>query len=167
MPRGGAKALAPPEASSREEGLTELGQAFRRAYRSLRRLRGRDTHLLGGEISHAQFELLAELRERGPLPAGELAHVAGLSAATVSQMLDHLARDDHVKRVRSETDRRVVLIELTTHGRRRVEETKALWRERWQETLEGVSDEELQIAAGVLQRIGAVFEDPPRDRVVD
>ena len=162
MPEGGVKAV-PPAAGPREERLTELGQAFRRAYRSLRRLRGRDTHLLGGEISHAQFELLAELRERGPLPAGELAHVAGLSAATVSQMLDHLAADGHVERVRSETDRRVVLIELTTHGRRRVEETKALWRERWKEALEGVSDKELRITAGVLQRIGAVFEDPPRD----
>lgn len=162
MPKGGVKTAA-PEASPREERLTELGQAFRRAYRSLRRLRGRDTHLLGGEISHAQFELLAELRERGPLPAGELAHVAGLSAATVSQMLDHLATDGHVERVRSETDRRVVLIELTGQGRRRVEATKALWRERWQEALEGVSDRELRIAARVLQRIGAVFEDPPRD----
>lgn len=145
---------------SKEEHLTELGQAFRRAYRSLRRLRGRDTHLLGGEISHAQFELLAELRERGPLPAGELAHVAGLSAATVSQMLDHLAADGHVKRVRSEADRRVVLIELTALGRRRVEATKAIWRERWEEALEGVDEDELRIASGVLQRIGAVFEEP-------
>lgn len=144
----------------REERLTELGQAFRRAYRSLRRLRGRDTHLLGGEISHAQFELLAELRERGPLPAGELAQVAGLSAATVSQMLDHLADDGQVKRVRSETDRRVVLIELTTLGRRRVETTKALWRERWVAALAGVDDEELRITSSVLQRIGAVFEEP-------
>lgn len=162
MPEGGVKAPA-PAADPREERLTELGQAFRRAYRSLRRLRGRDTHLLGGEISHAQFELLAELRERGPLPAGELAHVAGLSAATVSQMLDHLAADDHVKRVRSETDRRVVLIELTTLGRRRVETTKALWRERWVAALEGVDDEELRITSSVLQRIGAVFEEPAGD----
>lgn len=161
MPRGGVK--APPVAGAREERLTELGQAFRHAYRSLRRLRGRDTHRLGGEISHAQFELLAELRERGPLPAGELAHVAGLSAATVSQMLDHLATDGHVKRIRSEEDRRIVLIELTALGRRRVEATKALWRERWQEALGGIDEEELRIASGVLQRIGAVFEDPPRD----
>ena len=162
MPKGGVKAPA-PAAGPREERLTELGQAFRRAYRSLRRLRGRDTHLLGGEISHAQFELLAELRERGPLPAGELAHVAGLSAATVSQMLDHLTTDGHVKRVRSETDRRVVLIELTTQGRRRVETTKALWRERWVAALAGVDDEELRITSSVLQRIGAVFEEPAGD----
>ena len=147
----------------RAERLAELGQSFRRAYRSLRRLRGRDTHLLGGKISHAQYELLAELRERGPLPAGELAQVAGLSAATVSQMLDHLAGDGQVKRVRSESDRRVVLIELTTLGRRRVEATKALWRERWAAALDGVDEEELRIASGVLQRIGAVFEEPAGD----
>lgn len=166
MSEDGVKAAPAATGSNdpREEHLAELGQAFRRAYRSLRRLRGRDTHLLGGaKISHAQFELLAELRERGPLPAGELAHVAGLSAATVSQMLDHLADDGHVNRVRSEADRRVVLIELTDQGRRRVEQTKALWRERWQEALEGVSDRELRIASGVLRRIGAVFEDPPHD----
>jgi DNA-binding MarR family transcriptional regulator len=162
VPKGGVKAAAPP-ADPREESLAELGQAFRRAYRSLRRLRGRDTHLLGGEISHAQFELLAELRERGPLPAGELAHVAGLSAATVSQMLDHLATDGHVKRVRSEADRRVVLIELTALGRRRVEATKALWRKRWAAALESVDEEELRIASDVLQQIGAVFEQPPSD----
>lgn len=147
----------------RDERLAELGQAFRRAYRSLRRLRGRDTHLLGGELSHAQFELLAELRDRGPLPAGELAQVAGLSAATVSQMLDHLVADDQVKRVRSEADRRIVLIELTPLGRRRVETTKALWRERWAAALEGVNEEELRIASGVLRQIGTVFEEPSRD----
>jgi DNA-binding MarR family transcriptional regulator len=165
VPRTGVKAPSPAQASGdpREERLAELGQAFRHAYRSLRRLRGRDTHLLGGEISHAQFELLAELRDRGPLPAGELAQVAGLSAATVSQMLDHLADGGQVERVRSEADRRVVLIGLTPLGRRRVEETKAQWRERWAKALEGVDPEELRIASRVLQRIGAVFEEsPPR-----
>jgi len=165
VPKDGVKAAAPAKGSNdpREERLAELGEAFRRAYRSLRRLRGRDTHLLGGEISHAQFELLAELRERGPLPAGELAQVAGLSAATVSQMLDHLAADGHVKRVRSETDRRIVLIELTSLGRRHVEATRALWRERWVTALEGVDAKELRIASSVLRQIGAVFEEPRGD----
>ena len=53
--------------------LTELGVAFRRVFRTLSRLRGRDTHLDGSELSHAQFELLLELDERGELSAGELA----------------------------------------------------------------------------------------------
>lgn len=76
-------------------------------------------------------------------------------------MLGHLADDGQVERVRSETDRRVVLIGPTPLGRRRVETTKALWRERWEEALVGVDAEELRIARGVLQRIGTVFEEPP------
>ncbi len=64
---------------SREEWaaeLLELGKAFRRTFRSLSRLRGRDTHLGATELSHAQCELLFELEERGELSAGELAAAA-------------------------------------------------------------------------------------------
>ena len=78
MPESGVKAPA-PTAGPREERLTELGQAFRRAYRSLRRLRGRDTHR-GDELGHAQFELLGELYARGPMHAGELAEAVAASA---------------------------------------------------------------------------------------
>ena len=60
-------------------------------FRSFNRLRGRDTHLGGTELSHAQFELLIELHERGELSAGELASAARLAPGTVTQMLDHLA----------------------------------------------------------------------------
>jgi DNA-binding MarR family transcriptional regulator len=143
-----------------DEQLAALGLAFRHAYRSLRSLRGRDTHLLPGKISHAQFELLAELYERGPLPAGELAGAAGLSPASVSQMLDHLAAEDQVERVRSTDDRRIVVTKLTRRGRRQVEARRALWGERWKQALEGVDADELRIAGEVLERIGAVFADP-------
>ncbi len=144
----------------RDERLTELGLAFRHAYRSLRSLSGRDTHLLPGELSHAQFVLLGELLERGPLAAGELAGAAGLSPASVSQMLDHLAADGQVERVRSEADRRVVVTKLTRRGRRRIEARRELWAGRWEEALEGIDDDELKVAAEVLERIGAVFQDP-------
>ena len=84
------------------------------------RMRGRDTHLAGSEISHAQFELMIELDERGELSAGELALAARLSPASVTQMLDALAESGHVERVRSDSDRRVVLARLTAVGQARV-----------------------------------------------
>jgi DNA-binding MarR family transcriptional regulator len=148
-------------AGPREDQLAELGHAFRHAYRSLRSLRGRDTHLLPGKISHAQYELLAELYERGPLPAGELAAAAGLSPAAVSQMLDHLAQEGHVERVRSEIDRRIVVTKLTRRGRGQIETRRKLWGGRWEQALDGIDDEELRVASRVLERIGTVFDEPP------
>ncbi len=141
--------------------LDELGKAFRRVFRSLNRLRGRDTHLGGSELSHAQFELLIELYERGELPAGELAAAARLTPATVTQMLEHLADCGHVERARSDTDRRVVVSRLTAQGKRKIEAKRAAWQERWERALEGMGPSELHAATRVLERLSIVFEDAP------
>ena len=114
-------------------------------FRSFNRLRGRDTHLGASELSHAQFELLIELFERGELPAGELAAAARLTPATVTQMLDHLAEQGHVERVRSETDRRVVVSRLTRQGRRKIEAKREAWQRLWEHALTGVELEELRL----------------------
>jgi DNA-binding MarR family transcriptional regulator len=141
------------------EEASELGLAFRRLFRTLSRMRGRDTHLGGEEISHAQFELLGELYERGELPAGELAGAARMAPGTVTQMLDHLAACGHVERARSESDRRVVVSRLTAQGRRKLEAKREAWAERWQGALEGLEAKELRAATRVLERLGTMFEE--------
>lgn len=112
-------------------------------------------------MSHAQFELLIELYERGELPAGELAAAARLTPATVTQMLEHLADCGHVERARSETDRRVVVSRLTAQGRRKIEAKRAAWQGRWQVALEGMEPAELRAATRVLECLSLVFEDAP------
>jgi DNA-binding MarR family transcriptional regulator len=144
-----------------EAELLELGRAFRRVFRSVRRMRGRDTHLLADEVSHAQMELLVELSEHGSMSAGELAHAAQLTPATVTQMLDHLAASGHVQRTRSNSDRRVVVSRLTPQGERKVVAKRELWQQRWQTALADVEVEELRVATRVLERLSAVFEDFP------
>ena len=64
------------------------------------------------------------------------------------------------QRARSEADRRVVVTKLTRRGRRRIEARRKLWAGRWEEALEGVGDDELKVAAEVLERIGTVFQSP-------
>jgi DNA-binding MarR family transcriptional regulator len=155
--------MSAPATATRPDELTELGDAFRRVFRSLSRLRGRDTHLEGSELSHAQFELLIELDERGGLSAGELATAARLTPATVTQMLDHLAERGQVERVRSDTDRRVVVSRLTPQGRRKIEAKREAWKTRWDEALRDVDAKDLRAATRVLELLGELFEDasPP------
>ncbi len=155
----------PAVESAMSPAMTELGLAFRQVFRALSRLRGRDTHLVGTELSHAQFELLIELDERGELPAGELAAAARLTPATVTQMLDHLAECGHVERVRSETDRRVVVSRLTAQGRAQIEAKRAAWQSRWQAALGDVSERDLRSATKVLRRLGEMFDDTPAEGV--
>jgi MarR family transcriptional regulator, organic hydroperoxide resistance regulator len=152
---------APPAAQAGELGpaLTELGLAFRHVFRAVSRLRGRDTHLAGEELSHAQVELLIELDERGALAAGELATAARLTPATVTQMLDHLAASGHVERVRSQTDRRVVVSRLTAQGRAATAAKHSAWQSRWAQALGDVPERDLRAATRVLQRLGRMFDE--------
>jgi DNA-binding MarR family transcriptional regulator len=147
------------DTAERPDELTELGLQFRRVFRSLSRLRGRDTHLAGSELSHAQFELLIELDERGELSAGDLAAAARLTPATVTQMLDHLAASGHVERVRSDIDRRVVVSRLTRQGALKIEAKREAWKSRWDAALQGVGPDELRAATQVLTLLGDMFED--------
>jgi DNA-binding MarR family transcriptional regulator len=61
----------------------------------------------------------------GPLPIGKLATIEQISGPAITKLVDGLAKDGLARRVRSGTDRRVVLVEATKAGRRRLEEGRA------------------------------------------
>jgi len=145
--------------AERTEALEQLGRSFKSAMAAVRRLRGRETHRPGG-LSYAHYGLLFGLADSGgELSARDLACAADLSPATVTQMLDHLAAAGLVARVRSELDKRVVLTSLTERGGAVVAQRKALFEPRWRAALAEFGDGELQIAAAVLARLGALFDD--------
>lgn len=149
----------PDHDPERAAELLALLEAFRDVFASLRRLRGRDTHLPGMQLGHAQCELLYELDEHGELSVGELAAAAQLTPATVTQMLEHLAENGHVQRSRLASDRRVVVSRLTDSGRRELELKRGRSRRRWEQALADVEASELRAATGVLERLQAVFQD--------
>ncbi len=147
-----------PPADGRDSQLQALQNEFKRVFRALNRLRGRDTHLAGEQLSNAQFQLLTALDEGGEMSAGELAAAAMLTPGTVTQMLEHLAVSGHVARDRSPVDRRVVVSRLTPQGRRKIQAKQRIWKDRWEQALRDVQDEDLQAAVRVLERLGDMVE---------
>jgi DNA-binding MarR family transcriptional regulator len=125
---------------------------------AVRRMRGRETHR-PGDLSYAQYGLLFGLAKDEAKSARELGELAELSAATVTQMLDHLAAVGLVQRSRSDIDKRVVLTSLTQRGRQVVEERRARMEPKWRAALSEFSDEELLAAAAVLDRLAVLFEE--------
>jgi MarR family transcriptional regulator, organic hydroperoxide resistance regulator len=152
----GRKAAA--ETAVTREAALEFAAAFKGALGAVRRLRGRETRC-SGNLSDAQYGLLFGLRERDEVSSGELAALADLSPATTTQMLDGLAAAGLVRRVRSERDRRVVLTSLTARGQALLEERHARIAPRWNAALEQYSDEELRIAAAVMNSLRGVFDE--------
>jgi DNA-binding MarR family transcriptional regulator len=139
------------------EAVQALAQSFKGATAAVRRLRGRDTHRPGA-LSHAQYQVLFELLRGGELPAGGLAAVADVSPASMTQMLDRLADQGLIERVRSDKDRRVVAARLTAAGRATCEERRAALEPLWQEMLAGFTTTELHTTAAVLDKLTELFE---------
>jgi DNA-binding MarR family transcriptional regulator len=141
----------------------ELGRAFKATNAAVRRLRGRERGRAGG-LRDAQYTLLFGLREHPELPSSELAHLADLSPAAATEMLDELVDAKFVRRTRSERDRRVVLVSLTERGRRLVEEHRARFEPLWRSAFAEFSDADLLTAVAVLDRMRALFEEFAEER---
>jgi DNA-binding MarR family transcriptional regulator len=130
---------------------------FKATMAAVRRLRGRETHR-PGELSYAQYSLLFSLAGGATKSARELAELADLAPATVTQMLDHLVAAGLVTRVRSDEDKRIVLTSLTERGCEVIEARRGTMEPRWRAALAEFSDRELQTAAAVLDRLRELFD---------
>jgi DNA-binding MarR family transcriptional regulator len=151
------------------DAAEQVSRSFKRAMAAVRRLRGRETSR-PGELTDAQYSLLFCLRDESQMSVRDLAEAADLSPASVTEMLEGLATAGLVERRRSERDRRVVLTALTASGRGLVEERRARFEPRLRAALEPFSEDELVIAARVLERLRDLFQeisDERDERLVD
>jgi DNA-binding MarR family transcriptional regulator len=110
-------------------------------------------------VSFAHYPVLRALAREGELSAGQLAAEAGLTPATVTQMVDTLSAAGLVERSRSERDRRVVTIGLTPEGRRRHGRKEVELLDKWREALSGFGAGELEAASGVMARLSAYLDE--------
>lgn len=136
--------------------LDDLRAAMNQMFGAERRLRGREH--APGELTHAHIRSLHALGARGELTAGELARSADLNPASVTAMLDQLEQAGIVARARSTTDRRVMIVSLTSRGRELLEAKTARWRALWQERLASYSDAELEVAERVIRELAGLFD---------
>ena len=151
--------------SEHEQGSPseQVARSFKRAMAAVRRLRGRETHR-PGELTDAQYGLLFCLRDQAQMSVRDLAYAADLSPASVTEMLEGLSVAGLVERERSDRDRRVVLTSLTESGRGLVEQRRARFEPRLRAALEPFSEDELVIAAAVLDRLRDLFEEIADER---
>jgi DNA-binding MarR family transcriptional regulator len=153
-----AGASDPALAHAALDPVDDVARALKGMMAAVRRMKGRETHR-PGELSYAQYHLLFGLADGPPRSARELAELADLAPATVTQMLDHLADAGLVVRLRSDVDKRIVLTSLTRRGRAVVDERRSQMEPRWRAALAEFSDDELRHAVAVLDRLHDLFDE--------
>ena len=137
-----------------------LRAALNRAFGAERRLRGRD-HGGAGELTYTQLRSIAALGREREMTAGQLAKSADLNPASVTALIDRLEAANLVQRDRSTEDRRVCNVSLTPEGWELFEHKLARWQRLWEDRMAEFSDDELDAAVRVIERIAELFESLP------
>lgn len=83
----------------------------------IRRLHAELDHHLAQGITGSQFFVMKRIERRGRMMVSEMAGDMGVSLSAITALVDRLHKAGFVRRVRDDSDRRVVWLEVTPEGR--------------------------------------------------
>jgi DNA-binding MarR family transcriptional regulator len=109
-------------------------------------------------LTTSQFIILQIVAREGKVLPSAVAKSAGLTQATVTSLVDKLARHGLVNRRRDTEDRRRIWIEVTAAGRRALAASPDLLQDRFQVAFSKLADWEQAAIIAALERVSAMLD---------
>lgn len=128
----------------------------------IREINSKLNHSIKNELKETGFTVpqimvIKLLFNHNRLKVSEISKEISLVNSTVSGIIDRLEKQDIVKRIRSEEDRRIVYIELSSKGKEIVKEHKVIIKNFFNNTFSNISNEEIDIILTGLQTLKSVL----------
>lgn len=108
-------------------------------------------------ISSAQMRVLWTAAEARPATPARVAGILGLSRPSVTELAARLEQTGHLRRVRSEDDRREVFLELRPKGRRMIAEYARRRLERMRKVVGALDARERARLVSALETVDALL----------
>lgn len=132
--------------TNQDERIDGLEQLFSQIARRFRKMHD-------DSLTFGQFFAMATLYHEGSMPMGTLAERLGVSMASATGMVDRLVHAGWVERGRSQTDRRVVWVELTPSGRESMTAKQVERHRQIQQLFAPLAEADLENLAQILKRV--------------
>jgi DNA-binding MarR family transcriptional regulator len=142
---------APPLSGAVASGRVSL--AIVRVARLHRVLAGQLLRKIG--LHPAQELVMMYLWDCGPQRQTDLARLLDADAATMTRTIQRLEQGGFVRRIQSEADKRVTIVEATTASRALREEVERAWAELERSVTQDLTAEEQSAALDLLGRMEA------------
>jgi DNA-binding MarR family transcriptional regulator len=115
-------------------------------------------------INRTDLRCLNIVENEGPLTAGRLAELSGLTTAAVTSVLDRLERAGYARRTRDSEDRRQVIVELTPLL---LERARQIWTPLFDEAMAAFGRLSVEELNGVIEffRFGIELNERHVERV--
>ncbi len=119
--------------------------------------------LLDKALAKQDLMSLLMIDRLGECTMSQLAEHMSFPLSTTTGIVDRLVKKGYVHRFRSETDRRMVLIDLTEQGQGFAKETKQKLMQLIERLFEVLSDEEKALIFSLLDKVSKVFRELGQD----
>lgn len=119
--------------------LKELEELFQQLLRKI----ARESNKIDKEISGSQAFILDILDQKGPQKVSDIAEELGITLAGVTNLSDRLLASGFIQRDRSEVDRRIVLLQISSKGMRALKDFKDKSRELMKKIYGELSQEDI------------------------
>jgi DNA-binding MarR family transcriptional regulator len=139
------------------ELIGDIIAQFRVAFRELRCM-GSQRSLQSG-VSPAHLHLVSMLERHGGMPMSRIADVLDVSLSAATGLIDRMEERGLVERARVADDRRVVLVKLTSGGRRMLADVEVLRGEMLRSILERLDPDRLQALSETLEDLRRAVDD--------
>lgn len=129
-----------------ERSIREIFKHFQ----SLHAAAASDPHM---NLGHHDFVVIEYLGESGPQMMRALAEHLGLAVNSMTPIVDSLEQRGYVQRTRSESDRRVVNVDLTLEGRRAYDFAHGMKHQFHSALLSALTPDEQEILLVLFRKI--------------
>lgn len=110
------------------------------------------------DISNNDMHIIEAIGKEEPKNMSTIAKSLSVTVGTLTIAINNLVKKGYVNRVRSEEDRRVVLISLSEKGVKAYDHHKRFHEEMVEATLEGLNDSETEVLVRALQNLSNFFK---------
>lgn len=110
-------------------------------------------------ISNNDMHIIEAIGIEAPKNMSAIAKALSVTVGTLTIAINSLVKKGYVNRVRSEEDRRVVLISLSLKGKKAFEHHKNFHEEMIQATLRDMEKEETEVLVKALQNLSTFFKE--------
>ena len=145
-----------PKQISRDLAISEIIQSLRRIFKAIQDYSQEVSQKFG--ITGPQLWALKTLSANGSLPLGELSKRMYLHPSTITGVVDRLEKKGYVVRDRVHEDRRVIMVQLTSKGKKTASKAPNPIQGKMIYGLRKLKREELNSIYDSIEKLGGIAE---------
>lgn len=110
-------------------------------------------------LAMSELKVLQLFKEQSRYKMSEIAHGCGMPLPTATHVVDKLVKNEFVKRVPDENDRRVIFIEVTAAGKKTMEECDLYHKESVKQMMSMLVKEDQEKLVKAIEHFAKVVDD--------